>query len=368
MHPPRKKWPEHSRAQGTLIFAQLMREMLFDFSWDCFKVPALDTVHRLLEAQYIASEIQTKELNHKIIEPIKDEILWSLKNDYTAQIIFGNLFNSIVDQLSKCQSLIDLIGVINYSYDRLSLRYKKTCEDLLINLTENTEQNLKLHSVAKSYCSYLLNSGYSREYVKDCVLKTFFEKDFERISKATIQKFFRYFSEKDKIYSIYFKIDKRGTTSFDKFPKAFLFERNPDVSKHDISAHSSFFQTESEDVILKLEGFTSKDPYSARDESRKFLDIVQSAHLLISSNVRLRPNNRTYVIQQGKTRGELVRHAIAPLSRRRAVKKKEEKRNLEVLFSKIFAKNIDQDSTNILIGSLITSASAQLSRSHAHRC
>lgn len=67
-------WPQSGIAQGILLFAQSIQEMLWHESWDNYKVHALDTFFRLAEANWIFEDITNRDLNQKIVNPICEEI------------------------------------------------------------------------------------------------------------------------------------------------------------------------------------------------------------------------------------------------------------------------------------------------------
>ncbi len=81
MKPPKYSWPNTSGSQGVLLFAQLMREMLVDQTFESFRAFSLDTIARLDEAHAVAEDVRREKLPRKAFEPAQNELAWSLRKD-----------------------------------------------------------------------------------------------------------------------------------------------------------------------------------------------------------------------------------------------------------------------------------------------
>ena len=62
MRPPNNSWPNTPQSGGILFFAQLMREMLTDQSFESFRAYSLGSIARLDEAIIVADEIRRRSL------------------------------------------------------------------------------------------------------------------------------------------------------------------------------------------------------------------------------------------------------------------------------------------------------------------
>ena len=79
--PNLKKWPLSPQIEGLLFFAQLVDELLFDYTIDTYKIPALNT--RLLAHELYSSLIEHEDntLRYGALEPIVKELKNRLKKD-----------------------------------------------------------------------------------------------------------------------------------------------------------------------------------------------------------------------------------------------------------------------------------------------
>jgi hypothetical protein len=84
------------------MFAQLMREMLTDRTFESFRAYSLDSIARLDEAISVGEDIQRGRLPNPAIEPVYAELAWSLGRDPIAKEVAGaeiSLFTELAKTL-----------------------------------------------------------------------------------------------------------------------------------------------------------------------------------------------------------------------------------------------------------------------------
>jgi len=90
-YPNLNKWKYKPELEGLVFFAQLVEELLFDYTIDLYKVPAMNS-HALSEELYrTISEVESGYIKQSAIKPIKEELCDSLIKDPVAISILGEL-------------------------------------------------------------------------------------------------------------------------------------------------------------------------------------------------------------------------------------------------------------------------------------
>ena len=75
------KWSKDPELEGLLFFAQSINNMLFDYTLDTYKVPALNTHFRCIEGLVFIDMVERGLIHPKALDQTIDEFLWSFKND-----------------------------------------------------------------------------------------------------------------------------------------------------------------------------------------------------------------------------------------------------------------------------------------------
>jgi hypothetical protein len=83
------KWGDSEELDGLLFFAQLIEEMLFDYTIDSYKAPAFNTKSRCIEILTTIEDIKADRLQDGTLKPMLEELVWSLESDVVAQKLIG---------------------------------------------------------------------------------------------------------------------------------------------------------------------------------------------------------------------------------------------------------------------------------------
>ena len=73
-YPNLNKWKYNPRLEGLLFFAQLVEELLFDYTIDVYKVPAMNSHGLSDELCQTISEVESGAIKLGAIKPIKEEL------------------------------------------------------------------------------------------------------------------------------------------------------------------------------------------------------------------------------------------------------------------------------------------------------
>lgn len=126
------KWGDSEELDGLLFSAQLIEEMLFDYTIDSYKAPALNTKSRCFEILTIIEDIKADRLQSGTLKPMLDELVWSLENDLVAQKLIGENYQLHIRFLKSGQiDIYTLETRINHIVNTLGDKYLDQIKDEL---------------------------------------------------------------------------------------------------------------------------------------------------------------------------------------------------------------------------------------------
>lgn len=180
-----------------------MREMLTDQSFESFRAYSLDTVARLAETIAVAEDIRRDRLPKRALEPVQAELAWSLGKDPVAKDLVSAEISSFENLLKDNKATVgDVARHVRFLIKLLGQEYKSLCENKIQALYADDKKRVELRQVTGFYCSHLINLGYSKEYLLQCVRNIFFAAPMNRVGRRTLMKFFRIFDNKPKKFLV----------------------------------------------------------------------------------------------------------------------------------------------------------------------
>lgn len=118
------KWSKDPELEGLLFFAQSINDMLFDYTLDTYKVPALNTHFRCIEGLVFTDMVERGLIHQKALDQTVDEFLWSFKNDPIIKSLFGPKIRGYVKEVERRKKKSEeLKTILNLIADLLSSSY-----------------------------------------------------------------------------------------------------------------------------------------------------------------------------------------------------------------------------------------------------
>lgn len=247
-----------------------MDELLFHYSIDTYKALTMNT--KLLLEEYLKTVDSIKEglLKDKNQIPIFEEIVWTLEDDKIAQKIIGK---------QKCAEFFKNNG----SYDEYTK--KKICQlfwhklsgteylkEIEKQLRYAIENNLKkeINNYSKKFVRELTVLGYDSRYVFSCLNKVFYSKKVENI--RSVDKFFAYFNNKIKIYTVYLTVHKElaqfSSLLSEKIPENMIVVLSDSNIPEDVQKVAKY-------EIIEIKNIEAFDEYSAYNTARKIIGLLR---------------------------------------------------------------------------------------------
>jgi len=271
------KWDNKEDCVSLIYVAQLIDELLFDFTLDTYKPSAMNTSLLVTEALVTIKAIDSGSVKKPNLPHILTELCENLKKDEVAKSLLSVDLSGILKTLQNPKSTDQSIATtIELLLNQIPLTaYKTRNERLLISEVTGSGEFSKLRSLARSYVTTLLNFGYSHKYIHD-VSRQFFFYSSDRIgSNEAINDYISIFSSKKDKYQILYRVPMH-LNSFEKSAKrlGIIFPKDITEFADGIKSHS--FNLGSKDVYLLFGEIEGKDPYVAKSKSDYGLELFQT--------------------------------------------------------------------------------------------
>lgn len=353
---PANKWPESDISQSILLFAQLVEEMLSDLTWDSFRAHALETNSRIKEALSLVEEVERGQLPMAALDPVLEELKWSLSSDQVCKHIFDSSQN-ILRVVFQTQKISSLRNDLNYIFRKLSGTYQETAEKILIEIVRSGGDRDNLRQVCNSYISFLLNNSYSREYILHANRKVFMHDDHQIVRSDKINKFFKYFDNKWDLYDAYVVL-KRSTAQLLEHAgvgQSVSLSSVPEFLKKN---HPEHFSLEKRQSVVLLPCGKCKDHWKARENAEIVIDFANSYLHQLNSLIIVEDMPLMCIHKRRSKYSQIVDRPSLPLARRPQAPTGTVKKAIRTYTRVIFDEMHDQTSAKTVLSTKL-SASAR---------
>ncbi|MDN5309791.1 MAG: hypothetical protein PWP14_1185 [Methanolobus sp.] len=274
-------WDNSEDLDGLLFFAQLMKEMLFNFTIDSYKAPIFTTYSLCDELIDAYDLVKNGFLSDISINSIKEEIIWSLENDFVAEKVLGYRSHTIITSLKREDQSQKYIDIVTNLYHLLSNKYFEEIKRQLSFYVKNPREKRKIRYLTKLLVSELLYWGYSQSYLFHENNNYFFNrKTKDKVGSVDeIEEFLSRFDFKNKEYTVIFK----GNENFLNIRENKLFSHItidnvvPEINVNPAIKKKFFNKEEEWSSFIKINSITAFDAYGAR--------ILAEGHLIFLNNL-----------------------------------------------------------------------------------
>jgi hypothetical protein len=263
---PLKYWDLNTEIDCLLFFAQRTAEILFDYTLDSFKFPALNSSSIVEEAIDIISKIENNEMPEKSIEPIIEELKWKVSKDKITKLLVPDCLDDYlsldVTNLSDVKTRLELL------YNKIKPHiYIEKCFEVLRELIIENKKKKEINKIIPNLITALIDFGYSQGFLHLQTFKFFFyrEQNSPRISKAeNIDDFFKIFTLEPAEFTVIFK----GSELFSEVKdssKSFNLEIIDKLSPKTKAKSEQFFisRKNEKEVFIKCKDIVALEPLGA---------------------------------------------------------------------------------------------------------
>lgn len=343
-------WEKNQYTSGLLLFAEALEEGTFHYSYESYKIPALNCHYLCYDVIQTAKDIDRKVLMDGNFIPLSEEFEQTLREDIFIKYNIDDKDTVLYIKDKNFNyydlSTSDLKAKIN-RYPEIAFFVKDVCETR--NTYLNSLLNLIINSIFSEKCSYknsaliymmtrmlisdLVNSGYSKEYLYSTVIDYFFKpQNAVACNEDTVVGFFNRFTFEEYKYQIAFGINKKAS---------FMFEKLNNITVRKPTAHERRLLN-----LQRTDDFVALIEVSAIDVNSAFIDAANNMNTVLAlhrvnqheSNLFITPKAIIAKQKDDDTyeNGVLIQSSVNPM------KKKGNSPDLHALFDDItLMNNID---------------------------
>lgn len=282
-------WQSPATSQNLLYFAQLLDELLFDFSLDTYKPSAMNSsllCNEALDAHY---EITQGNIKRPNFQHIIDELCLNLKKDKVAASLLQIDLASITPVLNNPKAdFHDKRVVIELLARQLELRtYKEANGQLLVRAIENPDSiQSEIRELTRSYITCLINLGYASKYLEDKALSFFYHGPNKITGNSDIRSFLELFPSSPKEYVVIYK----GSAKLKKLKGALeslglqIYDK-PSEIEFDISQQD--FSLEHNQIYIVIDKLKAADVIGAQTLAARRVELLNTLYSLFHHKERL---------------------------------------------------------------------------------
>lgn len=272
------KWDDPAKSPALLYFAQILEEMLFDFSLDTYKSSVMNTGLLCAEALQTLKQIEAGNIKVPNIRHVTAELCANFEKDPVAQSLVPLPFSAFVPSLKNPKTpLKELQNVLELLEVQLTpSRYRSRNEELLVAEIVGRQSISEVRRLARSYMTTLVSMGFGQEHLRDKTLDFFyFGKD--RINgPEAVEDFFALFPKDRTEFTVIFRVD----AVFEHVAKAFA-PTGLEITKQlppelDLSSFPSFSSSGSQKLYAIVPKVSARDVHSARSNAEGLLKLCST--------------------------------------------------------------------------------------------
>jgi hypothetical protein len=274
-------WAKKKELEPLLFFAQRLDELLFDYTLDTYKAPALNAPYLCQEALDLIADIEAGNIDAANLDHVLGELEWSLRNDNVAKQLIGVDLSVFFPgaqsklHLSKQKVLLEIV-------------HKSVAPDLYLLATQEAlltaigagEKNT-INTLARNWVATLTNVGVSKTHLFQHVSSFFFrDRKIDSLDEAKV--FFAKSLPYLHNFEVYFSVNKEISefkTTLTNYSISILDRLPEDLLE---TANQNKFEIGQNDVIVEVSKINSYDIYSGRRQAEETLERVRDLALLYS--------------------------------------------------------------------------------------
>lgn len=272
------KWDDPANSHGLLYFAQLVEEMLFEFSLDTYKPSVMNTGLLCREAIQTIEQVEQGNIKAPNIWHVTAELRATFEKDPVAQELVAIPYSAFVPSLQNPKTPIkELQNVLELLAVQLSpSRYRAKAEDLLIQELVGTQSRASIRRLARTYVTTLIASGFSQKHIRDMVLD-FFHFGSNRISgPEAIKEFFGLFPSEKGNFKAVFLVERVFESAASAFAPMNLLVTRELPTDLDLTAFPSFVSIGDQRAYAIVSEIPARDVHSARMMAERLLKLCST--------------------------------------------------------------------------------------------
>lgn len=261
-----KKWDDLAQCGSLVYFAQLLDEMLFDYSLDTYKASVMHTGLLCREAVSTIREIEAGNIMLPNIRHVTAELSLNFEKDPVAKAIVSlplNAFDAALKNpktpLKELRTVLELLQV-----QLFPARYRAKNEELLSAEIKTGHRISEIRRLARSYVTELMACGISKRFIRD-TLHNFFYYGKDRIGGlGAIDDFLALMPRERRNFTVFFRLDGMFESAAQAFSTLGIEIVKVVPSKFDLDAFPAFAGDGDQTLYGIVDEVKALDVYGAR--------------------------------------------------------------------------------------------------------
>lgn len=178
-----------------LLFATLIDEMTFNYTYDSYKAPALNVVSLLNEAEETLLNIGRDIIREEGVRSVMEELSYAISSDEIfKQILDRYGLSYIASDAWLSSSHSDFINCFAFIKQiKIAEIYFWELKSNLSSLVKSNREKKKIENLTRIFVSYLCYLGYSEEFIYMVTTEFFFSPASNVIDVNTVDLFLNIF-------------------------------------------------------------------------------------------------------------------------------------------------------------------------------
>ncbi|WP_290524789.1 hypothetical protein [Alcanivorax sp.] len=303
-----RKWDDLEGTEALLFCAQMLEELLFDYTLDTYKPSAMNASLLCSEALMCAADIEKGLIDKNNLKYIIEELSQVIRRDPVVKRLLSLDVDSVLRSIEGGHERIaDKKVVLELVAYELSLkRYKEMNESLLSEVVKANGRKSDIRVVVRSYVTTLINFGYESKYLyKKCL--DFFYYGSERIKgNHNIDDFIDIFKKEPDEYVAIYKASGIFSVISDSCEN---IDINVSKGADDYSgfiSSSGFSNITSDQVYVVVKGISALDMYAAKAMAEDRMEVMSTLMKLFHHKERPDWEGRCLMVNESKGTGVIV--------------------------------------------------------------
>ena len=275
------KWKINKVTENILFFAQMVEELLFNFSPDEYKLQVLNTRILCGETFQTITKIETGKLDEEALKPLVEELVAGIYQDPTTGELLPGTRSEFVGSLESSTSLQDVKTNVTFLNNILKESYlQKTRQLLKEKIIFNDRE--KISHLTRNFLAELIDMGFSPEFIFFEAKNYFFESKKPAVIEGmeALEGFFGQFPPRKKNWTVIFRIGKdlKRIKNFSPNVEISITSEKPFIELPEKSENIELFLNKSYKLpnYLIFNNIGAYDPFSARHLAEEHLWIIDS--------------------------------------------------------------------------------------------
>lgn len=276
------RWKNIPGCINLLFFAQLVDELLFDYSIPSNRISTLNCHYLCLDALNAIDAIDYNGVPEGTLKPIMEELLTEINKDpaFTDSIHPSSFFMKMGDGFPRTTKRVADLNYDDLKRTAAALKkvffdkdlYYESLKKKIIEIVERNDpaEQQNLFRMTKSMLTELMNKGYSLKYLFFVMHKVFWSPRSVINSPNVILEFFDAFKMESYDYDVIFKVKKNKAHKLIRYIEELKLEDSVDIETEDNTA-KKFFDKKNHESFLRIKR-KAIDPYRAYEKAKELLE------------------------------------------------------------------------------------------------